>query len=130
METQQRKRSVVTLLLLLILFGKGNDKWLYSKVFLMVSFHSSKLQYVSCQRHPFYSWPNSKCKKNCSKITLKLSHLNFHFWHFSLTFFLLKLTCLVTLFDSKLQVLKTRQTGPLFCFVHSKCKHSSLRSRS
>ena len=83
----------------------------------MVSFHSSKLQYVSCQRHPFYSWPNSKCSKNCSKITLKLSHLNFQFWHFSLTFFLLKLTCLVTLFDSKLQVLKTRQTGPLFCFV-------------
>ena len=86
METQQRKRSVVTLLLLLILFGKGNDKWLYSKVFLMVSFHSSKLQYVSCQRHPFYSWPNSKCSK----------------------------ACLITLLDHKLQIFKTLHKLAIF----------------
>ena len=43
------------------------------------------------------------------------------------------MTCLVTLFDCKLQVFKTRQIDHfwhfLWTFVHPKCKHSSLRSQ-
>ena len=34
---------------------------------------------------------------------------SFNFWHFPPIFIQLKVTCLVTLFDYKLQVLKTRQ---------------------
>ena len=40
----------------------------------------------------------------CLKITQDVS---FEFWHFSPIFVLLKLTCLVTLFDRKLQFFKT-----------------------
>ena len=39
-------------------------------------------------------------------ISPKMSHLNFEFWHFPSIFDLLKLTCLVTLFDRKLHVFK------------------------
>ena len=48
----------------------------------------------------------------------------FELWHLSPIFVLLKLTYLVTLFDSKLQI-------DLFLpSVHLKCKRSSLRSQS
>ena len=40
---------------------------------------------------------------HCLKITLNVV---FEFWHFPPIFVLLKLTCLVTLFDRMLQVLK------------------------
>ena len=49
------------------------------------------------------------------------------------TLFLLKLACLVTLFDRKLQSFKKRQIDHFWpfwlTFVHSKCKRSSLRSQ-
>ena len=56
------------------------------------------------------------------------------FWHFPPIFVLLKLTCLVTLFDRKLQVFKNSPKWTIFChfpltFVHSKRKRSSLRSQ-
>ena len=56
------------------------------------------------------------------------------FWHFPPIFVLLKLTCLVTLFDRKLQVFKKLAKMDHFwhfflTFVHSKCKRSSLRSQ-
>ena len=38
----------------------------------------------------------------------------FEFWHFSSIFVLLKLTCLVTLFDHKLQVIKNSTKLPIF----------------
>ena len=40
----------------------------------------------------------------------------FRFWHFPLIFVLLKLTCLVSLFDRKLQVFKNRQNRPFLAF--------------
>ena len=43
---------------------------------------------------------------------LKMSHLNF--WHFPSIFVLLKLTCLVTLFDRKLQVFKNSTKWTIF----------------
>ena len=46
----------------------------------------------------------------------------FSFWHFPPIFLPLKLTCLVTLFDRKLQVFKN--------LPFTKCKRSSLRSQS
>ena len=45
----------------------------------------------------------------------------FQFWHFTPIFDLLKLTCLVTLFDRKLQVSKTRQNGPFLAFLMNFC---------
>ena len=43
-----------------------------------------------------------------------MSHLIFLFWHFSPSFVVLKLTCLVTLFDRKLQVLKNSPNWTIF----------------
>ena len=65
---------------------------------------------------------------------LKMSHLSiFEFWHFSPIFVLLKMTCLVTLFDRKLQVFKNSPMDHFghfsSTFVHSKWKRSSLRSQ-
>ena len=45
---------------------------------------------------------------------LKMSHLDFEFWHFSPIFVLLKLTCLVTLFDRKLQIFKNSPKLAIF----------------
>ena len=62
-----------------------------------------------------------------------MSHLNFsHFVPFPPIFCLLKMTCLVTLFDRKLQVFQKLAKINHFrhfqwTFVHSKCKSSSLR---
>ena len=58
----------------------------------------------------------------------------YEFWHFPPIFVLLKLTCLVTLFDRKLQVFKNSPKWNIFghfqlTFVHSKCKHNSLCSQ-
>ena len=58
----------------------------------------------------------------------------FEIWHFPTIFVLLKLTCLITLFDRKLQVFKDSPNWTIFwhfslTFVHSKCKLSSLRSQ-
>ena len=51
----------------------------------------------------------------------------FEFWHFPHIFVLLKLTCLVTLFDRKLQVFKNSPKWTIFGIF--KCKRSSLRSQ-
>ena len=40
----------------------------------------------------------------------------FQFWHFPLFFVLLKVTCLVTLFDCNLQVFKNSPNGPFLAF--------------
>ena len=55
----------------------------------------------------FSSWEGPQCMK----ITLNVA---FEFWHFSPIFVLLKLTCLVTLFDRKLQVFKNSQNWTIF----------------
>jgi len=62
---------------------------------------------------------------HCLKITQNVAFEFFEFWHFT-PIFVSKLTCLVTLFDRKLQVFKN---SPKLTFVHSKCKCSSLRSQ-
>ena len=48
---------------------------------------------------------------HCLKITQNVA---FEFWHFSPIFVLLKLTCLVTLFDRKLQVYKNSPKWTIF----------------
>ena len=68
---------------------------------------------------------------HCLKIT---QNVVFEFWRFPPIFVVLKLTCLVTLFDCKLQVFKKLAKMDHFwhfelTFVHSKCKRSSLRSQ-
>ena len=45
-------------------------------------------------------------------------NVSFEFWHFPPIIGLLKLTYLVTLFDRKLQFLKTRQIGPFLAFLN------------
>ena len=55
--------------------------------------------------------------------SLKMSHMIFPIWHFSPIFVLWKVTCLVTLFDRKLQVFKNSPNWPFWhfwlIFVHS-----------
>ena len=51
------------------------------------------------------------CKSICLKITQNVA---FAFWHFPPIFVLLKLTCLVTLFDRKLQVFKNSPKWTIF----------------
>ena len=51
---------------------------------------------------------------HCLKITQNVAFELLAFWHFSPIFVLLKLTCLVTLFDSKLQVLKNSPKWSIF----------------
>ena len=54
----------------------------------------------------------------------------FWFWHFPSIFVIFKVTCLVTLFDRKLQIFKNSPKWSIFgTFVHSKCKRSLLRSQ-
>ena len=50
------------------------------------------------------------------KVTLfkKTQNVAFEFWHFPPIFVLLKLTCLVTLFDRKLQVFKNSPKWTIF----------------
>ena len=48
----------------------------------------------------------------------KMSHLNFGILAFSINFVLIKLTCLVTLFDRKLHVFKTSPNMSIFCICH------------
>ena len=51
------------------------------------------------ENHPKISHLNLQLAKNCTIVA-------FEFWHFPPIFVLLKPTCLVTLFDRKLQVFK------------------------
>ena len=55
--------------------------------------------------------------KNVWKL-LKMSHLNFWILTFPSIFVLLKVTCLVTLFTSKLQVLKNSPNGPFLALLN------------
>ena len=54
---------------------------------------------------------------------------------FAINFCLIKVICLVTLFDHKIQVFKNSPKSTIFgilklTFVYSKCKRTSLRSQS
>ena len=51
---------------------------------------------------------------HCLKITQIVAFEILEFWHFSRIFVLLKLTCLVTLFDRKLQVFKNSPKETIF----------------
>ena len=51
---------------------------------------------------------------HCLKITQNVAFEFMTFWHFPPIFVLLKLTCLVTLFDSKLQVFKNSPKWTIF----------------
>ena len=57
------------------------------------------------------------------KITQNVAHefLNFGIFHQFLSYFKIKLTCLVTLFDRKLLVFKTRQYAPFLPFLIKFC---------
>ena len=72
----------------------------------------SKIQFLSkkyiltksVKFHP----PHSACK------LLKMSHLNFSIWHFPPIFFLIKVTCLVTLFDRSFRFSKSSPKCTIF----------------
>ena len=55
---------------------------------------------------------------HCLKITQNVA---FEFWHFPPIFVLLKVTCLVTLFDRKLQVCKNLLNWPFLAFLINFC---------
>ena len=61
----------------------------------------------------FFEWFSTTIPllPHCLKITHNVA---FEFWHFPPIFVLLKLTCLVTLFDRKLQVFKNSPNWPFF----------------
>ena len=58
-----------------------------------------------------YSVINMFTVAHCLKI---IQNVAFEFWHFPPIFVLLKLTCLVTLFDRKLQVFKNSPKWTIF----------------
>ena len=58
---------------------------------------------------------DDKIIAQCLKITLNVA---FEFWRFLPIFGWLKVACLVTLFDCKLHVSKTRQNWPFFAFLN------------
>ena len=64
----------------------------------------------------FQTWRAKLCKNtaHCLKFTQNVA---FEFWYFPPIFVLLKLTCLVTLFDRKLQVFKNSPIGPFLAFL-------------
>ena len=71
---------------------------------------------------------HTKKHSQCLKITQNVALQFFLFWHFPPIFVQLKLTCLVTLFDCKLQVFKNSSKWTIFGisdFVSSKRKLSS-----
>ena len=53
-------------------------------------------------------------QSHCLKITQNVAFEFLEFWNFPPFFVLLKLTCLVTLFDRKLQVVKNSPKWTLF----------------
>ena len=57
---------------------------------------------------------NKKVFENYSKCRIWI----FHFWHFPPIFDKLKVTCLVTLFDRKLQLFKTSPKLTIFCIFN------------
>ena len=81
------------------------------------------------KKSPFETFLNKNTQ--CLKITWNIA---FEFWHFPSIFCLLKMTCLVKLFDRKLKFFQQFAKMNHFwhfwlTFVHSKCKRSSLRSQ-
>ena len=63
----------------------------------------------------------AQCGKNLTKslIHLKITqNVAFELWHFPPIFFLLKVTCLVTLFDCKLQVFKNSPKWTIFAIFN------------
>ena len=69
------------------------------------------------------SYPRSDLqgKKNVLTHCLKISQF-FFFWHFSPIFVLFKLTCLVTLFDRKLQIFENSPKWTIFAFLINFCQ--------
>ena len=79
------------------------------------------------------SYSSSWIMHNMWKL-IKMSHFNFWILAFSINSCLFKVTCLVTLFDHKLQVFNNSSKWTILrcfwlIFVHSKCKRISLRSQ-
>ena len=94
----------------------------------MPAFLTRKKGTFCCQKAPFCLFPacfsnavakiqwrhnnsNEEGSTHCLKITQNVA---FEFWHFPPIFVLLKLTCLVTLFDRKLQVFKNSPKWTIF----------------
>ena len=72
--------------------------------------------YSKCRIFDFSILAFTKQFENYSKVEFQFDN----FGHFPPFFVLLKVTCLVTLFDRKL-FLKTRQTWPLWAFLMNFC---------
>ena len=88
----------------------------------------SKAFFFSTCFHPKANfWKNFQHNLQCLKITQNVTFEFFNFGIFHQFFVLLKLTCLVTLFNLKLQVFKKSPKWTIF--VHSKSKGSSLCSQ-
>ena len=67
---------------------------------------------------PFLHFLNTVTNAHCLKITQNVA---IEFWHFPPIFVLLKLTCLVTLFDPSFKFSKTCQNGPFLAFLINFC---------
>ena len=69
---------------------------------------------------------NFELAKNVGKLLKNCRFWVFRLWHFPPIFVILKLTCLVTLFDHKLYIFsKSRQKRFLAFLMNSKCLRSS-----
>ena len=96
-----------------------------------MSSHYSLLRYYDNSRSAdsvFWQKATNPRSKNlsalysqCLKTTQNVAFLILHFWHFPPIFVILKMTCLVTLFDRKLQVLKNSPKLTIFGFLMNFC---------
>ena len=91
--------------------------------------YKSDIQKLRLEKHcrPYHRSPDPKTRDgvfifdtfpHCLKIAQNVSFEIFELWHFCPIFVLLKLTCLVTLFDRKLHVLKNSPKGTIFGLLH------------
>ena len=69
----------------------------------------------------FYFQLNFSPRTQCLKITQNVAFEFFEFWHFPPIFVLLKLNCLVPLFDRKLQVIKNSPKWTILAFLIKFC---------
>ncbi len=82
------------------------------KTYFQIGFLKNSLVHFA---HSFFEWWNIVWK------TSKMSNLNFWFLAVSANFVLLKLICLVTLFDRKLQVFKNSPNWACLAFLMNFC---------
>ena len=94
------------------------------------------LDLTTLRHHPERKEVFEELQQPCHNVWKLLQKVSFYKWHFPTIFVLLKLTCLVTLFDRKLQVFKNSPKWTIFgifiFFLSTqkwKCKCSSLHSR-